>query len=303
MPHATLFCISTFRIIAGKLMTAVVSVIIPSYNRWPLICRAIDSVLAQTVKPAEIIVVDDGSSDSTTANLHSKYGDQIGVLEQENRGVSAARNLGLAHSSGNWIALLDSDDEWLPEKLEQQLSAIALNNDCVLCHTDEIWIRNGVRVNPMLKHTKAGGDIFETCLSLCAISPSSVLIKKQLFNTLGTFDESLPACEDYDLWLRICSRYPVHFVNQKLLIKYGGHEDQLSKLHWGMDRFRIKALQKLADNSNLDSKKRQLTLNMIKTKTHILMQGAQKRANNDLLQECRSVLKKYHLAEPEHIGC
>ena len=217
-----------------------ISVIIPVYNRCRLIDRAIKSVLGQTIPPDEIIVIDDGSTDGTDEVIKNSYPDVI-LLKQENRGVSCARNNGIKNAKGTWVALLDSDDEWLPVKLEKQLLALQENSSNKICHTDEIWIRNGVHVNPMKKHRKYGGNIYKYCLPLCVISPSSIIIHKEIFKDIGLFDENIPVCEDYDLWLRICSRYPVLYLQDKLIKKYGGHDDQLSRQYWGMDRFRIRA--------------------------------------------------------------
>ena len=271
-----------------------VSVVIPTYNRWPLICRAVDSVLSQTVKPDEIIVVDDGSEDNTHSHLLQRYGKKINLLQQTNSGVSAARNAGIDKATGDWIALLDSDDEWLSKKLQTQLQTLRDNPACVLCHTNEIWIRNGVRVNQMNKHQKSGGDIFSQCLPLCAISPSSVLLQKKLFASVGMFDEALPACEDYDLWLRICAQYPVHYLDQPLLKKYGGHEDQLSRKYWGMDRFRIKALSKLLTIELTEIQKEQ-TRSMLEQKLSILLKGAIKHQNQELIDECNTMLLQHQL--------
>ena len=282
-------------------MNTSVSVIIPTYNRWQVLRRAIDSVLAQSVTANEIIVVDDGSTDNTHTLLQSTFGDRIKVLVQPNRGVSAARNAGLKIASGDWIALLDSDDEWLPEKLQQQIEVLEQNSSCVLCHTDEIWVRNGVRVNPMKKHKKTGGDIFAQCLPLCAISPSSALIKKDIFKTIGLFNESLPACEDYDLWLRICAAHPVHYLDKKLLIKYGGHEDQLSRKHWGMDRYRIKSLHQLLTKTDLSPEQHRLTIGMLEQKIHILLKGAVKHDNQKLSNECHSLISLHNLNIPESL--
>ncbi len=284
-------------------MNTSISAIIPTYNRWPVVTRAIDSILAQTVQVDEIIVVDDGSTDNTANHLHHRYGEQIIIIEQKNHGVSAARNQGIEASTGNWIALLDSDDEWLAEKIELQLKAIEYNDDCVLCHTDEIWIRNGVRVNQMNKHEKSGGDIFEKCLPLCVISPSSSMIKREIFNSTGLFDTDLPACEDYDLWLRICATYKTDYLQDRLIIKYGGHEDQLSKKHWGMDRFRIRALQKLLAQSILNPAQRVATLNMLERKTGILLKGALKHRNQELTDECYSIFNQHQLSIPEALRC
>ncbi len=285
-------------------MTIGVSVIIPTFNRWPVLCRAIDSALAQSYRATEIIIIDDGSTDDTAHLLQNRYADQITLYSQTNAGVSAARNTGLAKAKEDWIALLDSDDEWLPDKLKCQVDLIKTNKDCVLCHTEEIWIRNGVRVNPMKKHKKSGGDIFDQCLPLCAISPSSTLINKYLLDSVGQFDESLPACEDYDLWLRICANHEVHFLDQPLLIKYGGHQDQLSRKYWGMDRFRIQALQNLLNTEKLSEDKRNKTIEMLVTKTRILLTGAIKHTNESLAEECQSILHRYESSiKPESPMC
>lgn len=259
--------------------------------------------MSQTVQADEIIIVDDGSTDSSASKLQFHYGDQIKVIQQSNSGVSAARNHGIERSTGNWIALLDSDDAWHSEKLQKQRQTIASDNTCVLCHTNEIWIRNGVRVNQMKKHQKSGGDIFKNCLPLCVISPSSVLIRRDVLDESGLFDTTLPACEDYDLWLRICSKYKTHYLPQQLLSKYGGHADQLSKKHWGMDRFRIRSLQKLLSQTKLTDEQKQLALNMLERKTIILLKGAIKHNNHDLSAECRSILTQNNFSIPDTVRC
>lgn len=269
-----------------------VSVVIPTFNRVSTLRRALYSVLAQTVAVEEIIVVDDGSIDATEAMVQDDY-PQVKYFYQSNQGVSKARNEGIARSTSPWIALLDSDDEWLPNKLQKQFDALEENNGSVLCHTDEIWIRNGKRVNAMNKHQKYGGYIYDKCLPLCAISPSSVLIHRQLFEKVGLFDESLPACEDYDLWLRVCSRYPVLYVDEPMIVKYGGHEDQLSRQYWGMDRFRIKALLKMLDDRDLSEANFQLTIEMLKQKCAIYAQGAEKRGKQDEAVFYQKIVERY----------
>ena len=239
-----------------------ISIVIPTFNRIGSLPRALDSALNQTYQPSEIIVVDNGSSDGTTKLLRERY-PSIRLLIEKKLGVSAARNKGIRHSKFQWIALLDSDDAWDKTKLEKQKNTLASSQDHFrLVHTDEIWIRNGNKFNQMKKHQKLGGDIFNNCLSLCCISPSSVLINKNIFKEFGYFDESLPVCEDYDLWLKICSQEKILFINQKLTLKYGGHKDQLSKTYWGMDRFRIKSLENLILNYKLKPDQK---INAIKT--------------------------------------
>ena len=253
-----------------------ISVIIPTHNRIDLLLRALQSVQKQTLSATEVIVIDDGSTDNTGDVVRGLY-PEVCYIYQENKGVSAARNLGIKNANYSWIAFLDSDDEWLPTKLAVQMDALNDKSNYLICHTEEIWIRNGRRVNPMRKHKKYGGHIFDKCLQLCLISPSSVIVHKDLFKEVGLFDESLPACEDYDLWLRICSRHPVLFIEVPLIVKYGGHVDQLSRCYWGMDRFRIKALEKILQGGQLPSKDYQAAVSTLIRKIEIYIQGAKKR--------------------------
>ncbi|MBG10354.1 MAG: glycosyl transferase [Gammaproteobacteria bacterium] len=275
-------------------MTFSVSVIVPSFNRAPVLPRALDSLLAQTNKAAEIIVVDDGSSDGTSSLVKRDY-PGVKLLVQENHGVSAARNAGVSLSSGEWLAFLDSDDEWLPEKLAHQLAFARKNPDINLIHTNEIWIRKGVRVNSMRKHRKFGGQIFAKCLPRCIISPSSAMISRTLFDRVGGFDVELPACEDYDLWLRVCHQQEVAYVERPLIKKYGGHEDQLSSKYWGMDRFRIKSLVRLLEQSSLNKEQEAMTRRTLHEKCRVLMNGAVKRCNNDLAAYCTEIMNIYEL--------
>jgi len=260
-----------------------ISVIIPTYNRAHTLGQAIESVLAQSLPPTEIIIVDDGSTDGTAELIQNSF-PSCCYLYQQNQGVSSARNNGISNATGEWLALLDSDDEWMPDKLATQTSAIEANPGIKLCHTEEIWIRNGKRINQMKKHAKAGGWIFQHCLPLCAISPSSVIIHRSLFDEVGLFDETLPACEDYDLWLRICAFHPTLFIETPQIIKHGGHEDQLSRQHWGMDRFRIQALEKIIAHPKLSLADQVAAAETLITKTGILAQGALKRGKKEQAQ-------------------
>jgi len=256
------------------------SVIVPTHNREHLLPRALNSIAAQTQTPLEVIVVDDGSTDDTIATLRREYPDVV-LFEEPHRGVSAARNRGIHASRGDWIAFLDSDDEWRPEKLARQDAALVSTPTVLLCHTEEVWVRNGVRVNPKKKHAKRGGTIFEDCLPLCCMSPSSVVVHREVLEDVGVFDESLPACEDYDLWLRITSRYPVVFIDEPLVVKHGGHNDQLSRRYWGMDRFRITALEKLLGSDSLNDTQRAVAERVCAEKIDIYRTGAKKRGRHD----------------------
>jgi glycosyltransferase involved in cell wall biosynthesis len=262
-----------------KRKNPLVSVIIPTYNRGWILKEAIDSVLAQDYKDFELIVVDDGSTDNTREILDS-YGRDLIVLRQANRGVSAARNRGIAEAHGRLVAFLDSDDIWLPRKLLRQVDFFNSIPDAVINQTEEIWIRNGVRVNPKNRHRKPSGMIFERSLGLCLVSPSAVMIQKNLFNAVGVFDENLPACEDYDLWLRISCRYPVHLIDTPLILKRGGHADQLSKAT-GLDRFRIQSLEKIIASGRLTDTQRLTTLQTLQEKCCIYASGCLKRGRKD----------------------
>lgn len=258
-------------------MSPTVSVIIPVYNREETILRAVDSVFSQTWKDLELIIVDDGSTDQTATILSERYPQEIQLLSQENQGVSAARNFGVRESSGKWIAFLDSDDYWHPQKLERQMEYLKENSKLNIAQTEEIWIRNGKRVNPHKKHKKPSGWIYEASLTLCTVSPSSVIMTRTLFDRMGGFDEDLMACEDYDLWLRIANQEPVGLLEELLLTKTGGHQDQLSQKYPAMDRFRIYSMIKMLTTAELPTSNRDATENMLWKKLEIMEIGAKKR--------------------------
>lgn len=269
-----------------------ISVVIPTYNRSVLLERALDSVLAQTLPADEIIVVDDGSTDNTVSMLKSRY-PGVNLITQDNQGVSAARNAGIEAARHDWIALLDSDDVWHQNKLEKQLQGLNNSPEYLICHCDETWIRNGFRVNQMNKHKKVGGYIFQHCLPLCVISPSAVMIHRLLFDEIGLFDETLPTCEDYDLWLRLCSRYPVLYIEEALVTKYGGHDDQLSRQYWGMDRFRIQTLNKIISSDKLNDIDHDAAIKMMRSKINIYLAGAEKHDNTEHVDDFKQLLEKY----------
>lgn len=259
----------------------VVSVIIPTFNRRALVREAVASARAQRDVESEVVVVDDGSSDGTAMALREEFGTRIRVLDTANRGVAAARNLGVAGSCGELIAFLDSDDLWLPGKLAAQVAFLIAHADAEICQTEEIWVRGGVRVNPCAHHRKPSGDIFEPSLRRCLVSPSAVVLRRRLFERVGGFDETLPACEDYDLWLRVLRDTPVWLIDRPLVIKRGGHADQLSHRFWGMDRFRVAALVRLLSEDNLRPPQRAATWRVLAEKCAVLANGAARRGRHD----------------------
>ena len=273
-----------------SIRNVLVSVIIPTYNRAHLLNRAIKSVLDQSYRDLELIIVDDGSTDSTKSLVDefARKDNRVKYFYIDNSGVSKARNYGIKNSKGELIAFLDSDDEWLSEKLKKQVD-LYIKEAYRLCHSDEIWIRNGIRVNQMKKHEKSGGDIFFKCLPLCCVSPSAAVVTRKLIDEVGMFDEDFKVCEDYDLWLRVTSLYPVSFIDEPLIIKYGGHKDQLSNRSWGNDVYRVRALQKIISSGTISRDKLFAAVEMLKTKCEILAKGFEKHDNKEQAQYYRNL--------------
>ena len=252
-----------------------ISVVIPTFNRLIYLERAIKSVLNQTISVNEIIIVDDGSDDGTSEFIHSNY-PNLKYIFQSNSGVSAARNTGIKAASSNWIAFLDSDDAWVTNKIQKQITELELNPEMNFCHSNEIWIRNGKEIKQKNTHKKFGGFIFNKCLDKCRISPSTVICRRSLLIKLNGFDEDLAICEDYDLWLRITSNNPVIYIEKPLIIKYGGHQDQLSRNSEGIESYHIKSLEKLL-MQDFPSEHRIAMKNMLINKLKIYANGAKKR--------------------------
>ena len=272
-----------------------ISIIIPTYNRCELLKRAINSVLDQTINVREIIIVDNGSTDNTFEMISSLF-PEIRYIYEKSKGVSIARNLGIKNCNSTWIAFLDSDDAWMPQKLEKQLFFTNNNNKKYrLIHTDEIWYKNNKFQNQLKKHEKSGGDIFQKSLEFCCVSPSSVFMKKKIFDDYGFFDEALEVCEDYDMWIRITAKEEVGFIDNPLVIKYGGHNDQLSKKYWGMDRFRIKSLEKNLKNNWFTAEQKKSVYNILIKKLYILSNGAKKRNNEEIYRKYKDKLNYWSL--------
>jgi glycosyltransferase involved in cell wall biosynthesis len=253
-------------------------------------------VLAQSYADRELIVVDDGSTDGTGAAV-AAFLPQLTYVYQEHKGVSAARNKGAAIAQGEYLAFLDSDDLWLKHKLDRQMRFMESHPEALICYTDEIWIRRGVRVNPMKKHRKYSGMIFPYCLPLCIISPSSALFVRRILAEAGRFDETLAVCEDYDLWLRIAARHAIYLVDEPLIVKRGGHDDQLSRSRIGQDRYRIAALEKLLKGSVLSPGQRALTMRELVRKCSIYGNGCIKRGRLEEGERILAIAARYSALE------
>lgn len=269
------------------------SVIIPVYNRKEIVSRAINSVLKQSCSDFEIIVIDDGSDDGTPMAIRQVFKSKVVLISQEQQGVSAARNLGIKAAKYQWLAFLDSDDEWLPTKLQRQEQALA-ESGLLVCHTNEIWIRDGIRINQCKHHAKSGGDIFLQALPRCIMSPSSVVIHKTVFDRVGMFDESYLTCEDYELFLRVTANFQVTYVDERLIIKYGGHSDQLSHAFTAMDRFRVAALDQLLRwFPDLEPGKKLAAQQMLLKKAKIVLNGATRRNNQYLIAQMQNFIDRW----------
>ena len=262
--------------------------------------RTIASVRAQTVTDLELILVDDGSTDNALDRALEIHDPRLSILRQSHQGAPTALNRGLAAARGEYIAFLDSDDLWRPKKLAFQADFMELHREIAVCQTEEIWIRNGVRVNPRAIHRKPAGDIFLSSLDLCLVSPSAVMMRRDLFMALGGFDEALPVCEDYDLWLRIAIDHQVALIAEPLVIKRGGHADQLSHSVWGMDRFRVIALQKLL-RLDISRARREAAVDVLRRKVRILANGARKRGKEPEALACEAMLTEFD-KESRNVG-
>jgi glycosyltransferase involved in cell wall biosynthesis len=270
-----------------------VSIVIPTYNRESWLANAIDSVKQQSFRDWELVIVDDGSSDQSSNVVQELTDSRITYVRVEHGGVSRARNLGVSLTRFPWVCFLDSDDQWTPAKLQRQIETVEEFPEFRIVYTNEIWIRRGKRVNQKKKHRKFGGWIYHRCLPLCIISPSSVMLHRELLEKEGLFDESYTVCEDYELWLRISARNPVFFLDEPLIIKFGGHDDQLSRSTWGLDVYRVRALLKALRSGNLTPAQQIITERELVTKAQILVSGFRKRHNLSEAEKYETLIRTW----------
>ena len=216
--------------------------VIPNFNRQTVMERAVESVLSQTGVSFELLVVDD-ASEHPPEELYRRLreeGHRV-LLGQQRRGPGPCRNWGAHQAKGRYLAYLDSDDHWLPGKLARQWESLR-RSGLRIGQVEEIWYRDGVRASPLKVNRAQGGDQYERSLHAVCVSPSSVMLERELFLEMGGFDPQLFVCEDYDLWLRVAARESFDLLAEPLVVKHGGHPDQLSKALPAMDRFRLYAL-------------------------------------------------------------
>ena len=261
-----------------------ISVVIPTYNRADFLPSCLQSVLNQTVRVDEIIVVDDGSTDSTS-NIVKEF--DVSYLYQPNSGVAKARNVGIQKAKNEWIAFLDSDDLWHCRKLEHHIAFHTQNPELLASYTDELWVRNGKAVLQK-SHQQKEAPTFSNSLRACKIGASTFFCHKKIFETIGYFDETLDVCEDYDLWLRILKYFPIHFIHHALTTKQAGHTNQLSFSTPLIDTYRIKALKK-----HLCSIHKKEVLEELIYKITILLNGAKKHQNKEIVKEYEKELNHF----------
>lgn len=219
-----------------------VSAIIPTYNRRELVVRAIDSALAQTHPIDEIIVIDDGSSDGTGSALRARYGERIRYVWQANAGVSAARNHGLRLAQGRYLALLDSDDEWLPEKTERQIALLRAHPDfgMVLCDVQCVD-STGATIDIVHRRDviREDGPALRWVIHSPALAPASAMLRREAYEDVGGFDESLRTAEDIDFHLRMARRWPIGVVESPLVRTLRGHDGLSADPHSYDDYIRV----------------------------------------------------------------
>ncbi len=256
-----------------------VSVIIPTFNRLGFLKEAVESVEKQSSRDFELIIVDDGSTDSTGGYLE---GLPVKYIRLGHSGFPGrVRNAGAKAAEGKYLAFLDSDDLWEPEKLARQVSYLTANPEIEICHTHEVWLRNGRVVSQSKQRHKRSGNIFNHALKKCIIGPSTVMLSSRLFRETGGFREDMELAEDYELWLRITNGYEVGYIDEPLVIKRAGHEDQLSEKYGQIEIFRIKALQQNLEAGIFHGENKILAGREMARKGRIYGSGALKRGKKE----------------------
>ena len=267
------------------------SVIIPTYNRRYFLKISLESVLEQTFKDFELIIVDDGSTDKTYKLIKGYKDKRIKYLKQENKGPASARNLGIKESKGKFICFLDSDDRYRNDKLEITNKYIKRNPGYKIFHTQELWYKNSRYLSQKIEHKKPNGFIFKKALKICCVSLSTACINKDLFLRVGVFDENFPVCEDYEFWLRASLFYPVKLIPHYLTIKEGGRIDQQSRKK-GLDKYRFFAIYKIIKNYRLPLYYLKEALRNLEEKAEIYTKGASKRKKVKEISQIKDKLKE-----------
>jgi glycosyltransferase involved in cell wall biosynthesis len=285
-----------------------VSVVVPTHNKKEMVTEAIESVLAQSYRDCELIVVDDGSTDGTPLHVFSTFGAQpeaIEILSKmnpnavrpfshsfahdgipiqyhyiANRGLSAARNRGIKFAHGSCVAFLEAEDLWNPAHLETHATFHEENDWARVSHIGECHVRDRSRAGKARKAPPASGWIFQQALETSPICISAAMAHRTCFAECGGFDENLPACEDYDLWLRFAARYPIHFLEGTEIVRRSSRF-QSSNRSWTWDRYRVYALEKSFQSGKLNAEQRLLVAEEIVKKCERLVEGFKRQKSEE----------------------
>jgi glycosyltransferase involved in cell wall biosynthesis len=273
----------------------VISVIIPVYNRFEMAKEAVSSVIGQTYRNFEIIIVDDGSIDMTPViPTYFRDDERVRYIKINHSGMPGlVRNMGVKISKGKYLAFLDSDDLWMESKLEKQIRYLENNPEYKIVHTREAWIRNGKKISQTGFKHKRSGDIFKDALEKCIIGPSTVLIERELYNYLGGFRDDIEIAEDYELWLRLTDFNNIAYIDEPLITKRAGHIGQLSEKYGQIEIFRIRGLQKLVEQKYFSPDNQQMAEQELVKKCRIYAAGCRKRDKIDEAELYKSIAAKY----------
>ena len=272
-----------------------ISVIIPVYNRFEMAKEAISSVIGQTYRDLEIIIVDDGSIDMTPV-LETYFRDdpRVKYIKIDHSGLPGlVRNRGVDISLGKYLAFLDSDDLWMDSKLEKQIKFLEKNSAYKVVHTREDWIRSGKKISQSGFNHKRFGNIFSDALVKCILGPSTIMLEKDLYIKLGGFRDDLEIAEDYELWLRLTNSNSIGYIDEPLITKRAGHVGQLSEKYGQIEIFRIRGLQKLVEQNYFKNENQQQAEKELASKCRIYAAGCRKRNKIEEAEVHESLALKY----------
>lgn len=285
-----------------------VTVVVPTCNRKDFVTQALHSVFSQNYRNFEIVVVDDGSTDGTAAHLLRTFGAEARAVElvarrnpaaltpfyhtfthqgllvryeyHQNRGLGAARNRGIRHARGSYIAFLEAEDIWEPGHLRSQIDFLEGHRGACIARVGERPAKEGPRSRRARRGEVASGNLFAQALEQAPAGISCAVVHRSCFAECGEFDENMPACEDYDLWLRLTARFPVYYVEGPEVTRRAPRPDG-SPHAWTSDRFRVYSLEKSFQSGQLDSEQRFLVSQALVRRCERLVEGYRRQKSEE----------------------